>query len=513
MERRGARSHDDRLWWAQGARAIAAKVNIGALGLRGRIVGALVLTAAVTLAVAALGLLPPLERRLRNAELSALVTKARDLRERFESLNDHELAINSNALQQLGLELVRTSGASQVYLLDSAHALRLRAANRQTAAADPFDDVARALRDHRTVTSTATLEGDEVVRVAIPLEIDGGRYVLAARKPVSEVRDAVAVVRRAFLTAALSGLLIALLLGLGFAATLVRRLRRLRDATVRLAEHGPVEEVPFDRNRDEVGDLTRAFATMQRRLHQQEEARRAFVSTASHELRTPVASLRGMLELLDDELAHGEVDGEEARRQVARALAQSRRLGRLAADLLDLSRIDAEVALRREPVELGELSRAVLAEFELGAGPGEHRAPPVLDEDGRGSAGVWALADPGAVAQILRILLDNALRASPPDAAVHVFFPPRAEGEPATLSVRDAGPGVPPQEREKVFQRFARGTASSGGGFGLGLAIGRELAERMGGTLVLEEGGPPGATFSLRLPAAPPHDDHDDELR
>jgi signal transduction histidine kinase len=485
--------------------------RFGALGLRGRIVGALVLTAAVTLAVAALGLLPPLERRLRNAEQDALVTKARDLRERFESLGGHELAINSNALQQLGLELIRTSGASQVYLLDTAHALRLRAANRETAAADPFDDVPAALREDRPVTSSATVEGDEVVRVAIPLRIDGARYVLAARKPVSEVRDAVAVVRRAFLTAALSGLSIALLLGLGFAATLVRRLRRLRDATVRLAEHGPVEEVPADRNRDEVGDLTRAFSTMQRRLHQQEEARRAFVATASHELRTPVASLRGMLELLDDELAHGEVDSEEARRQVARALAQARSLGRLAADLLDLSRIDAEVALRCEPVELGELSRAVLAEFELGAGPGEQRPAPVLEEASRGGeAGVWALGDPGAVAQILRILLDNALRASPDDAPVHVSLRRAPDGGPAALIVRDEGPGVPPQERERVFQRFARGSGASGAGFGLGLAIGRELAERMGGSLVLEEDGSPGATFTLRLPAQPPHEDGDE---
>ena len=478
----------------------------GALGLRGRIVGALVLTAAVTLVVAALGLLPPLERRLRNAELKTLVEKTTDLRDRFEALGGHELAINSNALGALGLELVRTSGALEVYLLDSAHALRLRTAGRAAAAADPFDDAAQALRERRLIASSADAEGDETVRVAIPLRIAGGRYVLAARKQVSEIRGAVGVVRRAFATAALSGLAIALLLGLGFAATLVRRLRRLRDATVELAEHGPVEEVPADRNRDEVGDLTRAFAAMQRRLHQQEEARRAFVATASHELRTPVASLRGMLELLDEELAHGEVDGEEARRQVARALAQAQRLGRLAADLLDLSRIDAQVALRREPVELGELSRAVLAEFELGAGPGQQRPAPVLDENGRGEAGLWALADPGAVAQILRILLDNALRASPDDTPVRVALR-RLDGDrPAALAVRDEGPGVPPQERERVFQRFARGSSSSGGGFGLGLAIGRELAERMGGALELEESGPPGATFTLRLPAPPPAD-------
>ena len=105
---------------------------------------------------------------------------------------------------------------------------------------------------------------------------------------------------------------------------------------------------------------------MQQRLQQQEEARRAFVSTASHELRTPLASLDGMLELLDDDLGSGDVDIDDARSLLDRARAQSRRLSRLAADLLDLSRLDAQVQLRSEPVELGELSRAVLAEFELG---------------------------------------------------------------------------------------------------------------------------------------------------
>jgi signal transduction histidine kinase len=484
--------------------------RLGALGLRGRIVGALVLTAAVTLAVAAFGLLGPLERRLRNAELNALVTKARETRDAFSHLSTRQLGIGSNALQQIGLALVRTSGAQQVYVLDTTHALRLRTTDEATAAADPFDDAAAALEHGRLVSTADTFEGDEVVRVAMPVRIDGHRYVLAARKQVSEVRDAVAVVRRAFLTAALSGLVIALLLGLGFAATLVRRLRRLRDATVRLAEHGPIEQVPADRNRDEVGDLTRAFARMQQRLHQQEEARRAFVATASHELRTPVASLRGMLELLDDELAHGEVSSDQAREQVARALAQARRLGRLAADLLDLSRIDAEVALRSEPVELRELSRAVIAEFELGAPVGEQRTVPRLEDPGTAA---WAFADPGAVAQILRILLDNAVRASPAGEPVSVRVRPAPDGGPAALVVSDAGPGVPPDDRERVFQRFARGSGANGAGFGLGLAIGRELAERMGGSLVLEDDvppaqpSPPGATFTLRLPP-PPHD-HD----
>ena len=107
--------------------------------------------------------------------------------------------------------------------------------------------------------------------------------------------------------------------------------------------------------RDEVGDLARTFALMQQQLRRQEEARRAFVATASHELRTPVASLDGLLELLDEDLQSGQPDLNDARTLLDRARGQSRRLGRLAADLLDLSRIDAQTDLRSEPVELGEL--------------------------------------------------------------------------------------------------------------------------------------------------------------
>src|SRR5581483_3103255 len=102
-------------------------------------------------------------------------------------------------------------------------------------------------------------------------------------------------------------------------ARIVRRLRRLRVAALQLASEGPPVSIPPDRSRDEVADLTRAFAQMQEQLQHQEEARRAFVSTASHELRTPLASLDGMLELLDDDLRSGDPDLTDARSLLERA--------------------------------------------------------------------------------------------------------------------------------------------------------------------------------------------------
>jgi signal transduction histidine kinase len=100
----------------------------------------------------------------------------------------------------------------------------------------------------------------------------------------------------------------------------------------------------------------------------------------------------------------------------------------------------------------------------------------------------------------LRILLDNALRISPPDSELLIEL---VAGPDARISVRDQGPGVPPEDRDQIFRRFQRGRDTRQAGFGLGLAIGRELAERMGGELRLDENEGPGASFTLRLPSAP----------
>jgi signal transduction histidine kinase len=300
---------------------------------------------------------------------------------------------------------------------------------------------------------------------------------------------------------------VAVVLAIALATTLSRRLARLSAAAVRVAAEGPDAPTPRDDGRDEVGDLARTLATMQQELRRQEAARRAFVSTASHELRTPLTSLQGTLELLEEDLRDGRLDTRDAQQQLAGAQSQLRRLGRLATELLDLSRLDAAVPMRSEPVELGELCRAVVAEFELQA---REREVEIVVEPPPGPC--WAAGDPGAVARVVRILVDNALRYSPPARPVRVV--PAYHGERATVEVSDGGPGVQASDRELIFERFHRGSAHSGaGGFGLGLAIGRELAERMGGSLELQTTAPEGARFLLglriELPAGSHH--HGDE--
>jgi signal transduction histidine kinase len=482
----------------------------GVFGLRGRIVGALLISTVTTLAVAALALLPKLESQLRNGAQSTLYHEVTDGTGTFKHLSQADIgaAVNNAPERVTGITSVAPETASGVVIRDVA-ALASRVQGTVSLFAYPqimiastpgsasdYADVTTAFQTRHFYQSLGTSPGGDTARVAVPIHIDGDTYVLAASTPISQIAGAVSIVRRAFLTAALAGIALTLIIGIPLSATLLRRLQRLRMAALRLAQGGPAVEVPVDRAGDEVGDLTRTFAIMQRRLAQQEQARRAFVSTASHELRTPLASLHGMLELLDDGLNDPTPDLADARRLLARARAQSRRLGRLASDLLDLSRLDAEVELRSEPVELGELSRAVLAEFEA------RNAERAISSRIEGSASpCWALADPGSVAQILRILVDNAVQLSPTGSEIEVRLNNGAG--PISVSVSDHGPGVDAEERELIFKRFHRGRETGGSaGFGLGLAIGRELAERMGGELVLEDTESPGATFTLRLPSA-----------
>jgi HAMP domain-containing protein len=267
-----------------------ARPRRGALGLRGRIVGAVLVTTVATLAVAAVTLLGPLEQKLRDAAQNTLqrdvgkhptdAFRALDLTNlsRTDAMNDFVL------LQQ---DLATRAGGSAFVLgypgVGGRGVLQPTPSyERRRALTDPFDDVAAAFRTGRKQTSFGSVGGTEYARLAFPFTVGRVRFVLAIRRPIDEIPRAVQTVRTAFITAALAGLALTLVLAIPLAATLVRRLRRLRVAALQLAQSAPVVDVPADPTRDEVGDLSRAFSIMQCRLQQQEEARRAFVATASH---------------------------------------------------------------------------------------------------------------------------------------------------------------------------------------------------------------------------------------
>ena len=231
---------------------------------------------------------------------------------------------------------------------------------------------------------------------------------------------------------------------------------------------------------------------MQEELRRQETARRAFVATASDEPRMPLTMLQGTMELLEEDVRGGQIDELDALRQVATAWRQLDRFSTLSTELLDLSRLDAAVPLRAEPVELGELVRAVAAEFELRARERSTSIDVILPEPRS-----WGHGDPDAVARVVRILLDNALRYGPRGRPVRVEAD--ARGPRAPIMVTDEGQASRRPSVTDILQRFHRGaSAGPARGLCLGLAIGGELARRMVGELDVVDGG----AHALRAHAA-----------
>lgn len=268
-------------------------------------------------------------------------------------------------------------------------------------------------------------------------------------------------------------------------------LREMAAASRRMArgEHG-VRVSPA--GRDEVGQLASAFNSMAAELERTDAQRRRLVADASHELRTPLTALQAQLE----NLADGVTEPDPAALEVA--LAQTQRLSRLVEQLLDLSRLEAgEVPLHRRRVLVRDLLETAAAEARAQCAALGRDVAVVVEvqrQDHDDDGGPALEADPERLAQVLANLLDNATRHSPPGSAVHVTG--RRSPTGVVLEVLDAGPGVDPADRERVFDRFARTdtsrarSAGQTGGSGLGLAIVRWVVDLHGGSVRITDPHP-----------------------
>jgi signal transduction histidine kinase len=320
--------------------------------------------------------------------------------------------------------------------------------------------------------------------------------VVVYSAPLGDVQDNVALIRRQILVAGVIALIVAVAVGYYAASVLARRVKRLEQAAGEVAAGNFSRPIPVD-SEDEIGQLAVAFNEMQSRLARLDQARKEFIANASHELRTPIFSLGGFVELLQDE----DLDEDTRAEFLATMREQVDRLQKLATDLLDLSRLDAgSLELEREPVSLSALAKQITHEFAAAAARGNVTLE-VEEVDYEREP--EALCDGQRVAQILRILIDNAGTHTPPGTHIRV----RTGTEPATVGngkgtafveVEDDGPGIKRRELAHVFDRFHTGNA---GGSGLGLAIARELANLMYGRLDVRSR--PGETvFRLTLPLA-----------
>jgi signal transduction histidine kinase len=332
---------------------------------------------------------------------------------------------------------------------------------------------------------------------------DHVRYILVGHS-VKSIDDTL----RMLLTVLLGGSAICLSLVCAAAWFLARRalapIAAITTTAARIAESGDFAgRVRGSTSQDEVGRLTATFNTMLNRLEALHAAQRRFVSDASHELRAPLTTIRGNAELLLLDPTTPPEEREAALRDIAEEAA---RLTRLVEGLLALARGDARQRWRPQPLRLHELVLSAcqsLTERPRCPAVTLARNDPVLVH-----------ADPDRLEQLLIILLDNACKYTPPDGRVSCSL--LVEGRWATLTVRDTGIGIHPDDLPHIFERFYRAdrarthewpTAAAAAfdagavpGTGLGLAIARQIVEEAGGTIVAESEPGMGTAFSVHLP-------------
>lgn len=261
-----------------------------------------------------------------------------------------------------------------------------------------------------------------------------------------------------------------------------------------------------EQDRTQVDELAQrcAVALDNARLYQQAQdavlLRDQFVAIASHELRTPVTSIRGYAQLLARQAQKGMLDPERVTRQTGQIITQTARLTSLISDLLDASRIQ-QGRLDLHPVrcDLTALAREAFAAFETA--PERSARHTLMFDAAEAIVGLW---DSGRLDQVLTNLLSNALKYSPQGGAVQLRV--QRVGHNAEVVVSDEGVGIPVEEQKALFQPFARGTAAHGriSGTGLGLYIVRQIVEAHGGSVAVESSLHVGTTFTVTLPLAPP---------
>ncbi|MCZ7589258.1 MAG: HAMP domain-containing histidine kinase [Gaiella sp.] len=458
-------------------------------GIRTTLALALLLIVGGALGGAYLMVVPSLERRLvderldelgRDAQSTAIAYTKTDARGEFGApLAMDYFADGASLLANARVVIFQVFGPEPL-------SLRPLADSAAQAGSISEDAVALDSAQHaRIARGRVERNGRPFGEVAVPL-VSGN--VLLFSTPIEDQLATVRVVKRRLLYATGVALAIAAILGSAAATLHARRIRRLERAANRIAK-GRFDEPVVDLGDDELGELAAAFERMRVQLAQLDTARKEFVANASHELRTPLFSLAGFLELMADE----DLDEETRAGFLATTREQVERLTKLAADLLDLSRMDAgRLRVEQEDVVLADTARALVDELTPLAEASGHRL--VLESDTE----AWALADEERVLQIGRALAGNALAHTPPGTEIRIST---AQGNGrAELAVSDDGPGIPLQYAERVFDRFYRVEGPHASGSGLGLAIARELAERMGGTVELRSAGGL-TTFTLSLPA------------
>ena len=458
--------------------------------VRFRITALATVAVGVVLAVTGVGLVLTQRRALVDSLDESLGAEADALAERIEDGDDpadlrlDDPAIDDDAVAQVVVdgEVVATSDG------------------------DVRDPLAPAPEDASATRTTDAVPGeDEPFRVVSDrVDRDGTSAVVHVAAPLDDVDESTGLLARSLaLAVPLVTAILAVLVWV-LAGRTLRPVEAIRREVARIGATDLERRVPVPPGDDEVARLARTMNAMLDRVEDAAERQRRFVGDASHELRTPLARMRSELEV---DLAHpAGADPAATHRSV---LDETIGMQRLVDDLLHLARADSGRDLaggsEADGTGRGSASGTTTTRLDLAAAAAAShaRATSPVALDAAGLDPVVVAVDEQELRRVVANLLDNAAR----HARSHVAVAVDGDDGTARLTVTDDGPGVPADEAERIFERFARlddARSAGEGGAGLGLAIAREIAERHGGTLTLDATHRDGARFVLRLPSVPP---------
>jgi signal transduction histidine kinase len=437
----------------------------------------------------------------------------------FNALQVVRWARQDNSLNYISAQLDQTAGDAGVRILlldDRGDVLHDTSNNQFTGRTFPIP-VSPGRRPNVSQGSVSTPAGDEVLTV-MPVPgfgdpragVPGLRVAVAA--PAQTLGGAWTDLLPRLSMAALSALLVSIVIAWWLASSITRPMIEITRASEEMA-HGNLDpDLALPETNDEVGRLSKAFTIMAREVARSHRTMRDLLANVSHDLRTPLTSISGFSGALVD----GTLSGAEGAREAGRIIGEeAERMRRLVEDLLYLSRIESgDVALQRDPVDLTELARAAQARFLFRAQESG------ITFDVKTPGAVSVLGDSHRIGQVLDNLVENAFKYTPPTGSVTVSVGLESSGvnrtagnsrqvrptQTAVLTVHNTGSYIPPEEADRVFERFYQIDKARAGnrGSGLGLAIASEIVQAHGGRINLQSTVQSGTTFTVRIPALEP---------
>lgn len=441
----------------------------------------LILGAAYLLVVVIVGLAVPFGATLRSRLVDELGGRVE--REAFAIGASIEDAVEAGHLSGIpaAVSAVASRIGGRVLVTDARGIVIADSAGVAGASYASRPEIAAALHGNANweVRHSESLGYDLLVSAA---PVRHGRAVIASVRISYPMSDVAESIHRAWLFLAAVGLVtlvIGLVLAAWLARWLIRPLRAAADVARRIAG-GELDARIAESGPPEVQELARDTNQMTRRLADMVRANREFAANASHQLRTPLTALRLSLEEA--------IEGSDPRAEAAAALVEADRLGAIVDSLLELG---AEIDRGAEEVDVGAMAREVVA-ARAPVPVGAMKAPIAVSGGGR------ALARADRVRQVLGNLVDNATRFARNTIRIDIA---QVDGS-VRIRVDDDGPGIPPADRLRIFDRFWRGREPRGSGSGLGLAVARELVRADGGRIDVGASDLGGARFDVTYPAA-----------